>query len=82
MNLRLFSIALLISAHPLMSLASANNIKLNSGDFVSAEKITPEGETLVSVKLSKSGKAKFKKLNTEAVNQEVLAAIHDTSTGY
>lgn len=82
MNLRLFSIALLISAHPLLAAASAANISLNSGDFVSAEKITRDGETLVSVKLSKSGKAKFKKLNAEAVNQEIHADIAGVSTDF
>jgi len=63
MNLRQFSMALMISALPLVVSAGSSTISLNKGDFVSAEKISRNGETLVSVKLSKSGKAKFKKLN-------------------
>lgn len=81
MNLRLFTIALLISALP--SLSSANSaISLNKGDFVAAEKISRDGETLVSVKLSKSGKAKFKKLNENAVNKDVHAEIAGLSSDF
>lgn len=74
MNLRLFSIALLMSALPSLSGASSA-ISLNRGDFVAAERVTPEGETVVSVRLSKSGKAKFKKLNEHAAGQNVHAEI-------
>lgn len=63
MNLRLFSIALLVSAFPIFAQAESAGISLNKGDFLSAEKITNDGESVVSVKLSKSGKAKLKKLN-------------------
>lgn len=60
MNKRLFSIALLISALP----AFAGDIsKLNEGDFIAMEKVKKNGESIISVKLSKSGKAKIKKLN-------------------
>ena len=61
MNIRLFSIALLVSALPLFAESPA--ISLNEGDFLSAEQVSHDGETVVRVKLSKSGKAKFKKLN-------------------
>lgn len=74
MNLRQYTIALLISALPLLVLADAK-ITLNSGDFIAAEKISKDGETILSVKLSKSGKAKFKKLNKSSLNQDVRSQI-------
>lgn len=70
MNLRHFSIALLISAIPLLATADAG-ISLNKGDFVAAEKISRNGEAIISVKLSKSGKAKLKRWNERAVNKEI-----------
>ena len=79
MNLRLFSIAILISALP--SFASAG-LSLNAGDFRAAEKISRDGDTVVRVKLSKSGKAKFKKLNRQAVNEEVDAEIAGVSSRF
>lgn len=63
MNLRMFSIALMASAIPLAALAQAG-ITLDKGDFLSAQKNKRNGETIVSVKLSKSGKAKLKRLHT------------------
>ena len=81
MNLRLFSIAVLISALPILT--SANSaISLNKGDFIAAERVSKDGETIISVKLSKSGKAKFKKLNENAVNQEVHAEIAGVSSNF
>src|SRR5665213_1554708 len=81
MNLRLFSIALLISALP--SLSSAGEvISLNKGDFIAAEKISKEGETVISVKLSKSGKAKFKKLNEQSVNSGIHAEVARVSSDF
>ena len=62
MNLRQFSMAILISALPLMSYAESG-IHFNEGDFKSAKRITRDGETLLRLKLSKSGKAKLKKAN-------------------
>ncbi len=70
MNLRLFSVALLVSALPFLAHAEASGLKLNQGDFVSAERVSENGETVLSVKLSKSGKAKFKKLGGH-LNQEL-----------
>ncbi len=61
MNLRLYSIALLISALPTLAFAGTQTV-LNEGDFVAAERRTPEGQTVLKLKLSKSGKAKLKKL--------------------
>jgi hypothetical protein len=66
-NLSQYSIAFLISALPTLALADAS-ISLNKGDFIAAEKLSSNGETVVRLKLSKSGKAKFKKLNQHAVN--------------
>jgi hypothetical protein len=71
MNLRLFTIALLISALPAISSADPA-VSLNKGDFIAAEKVTRDGETIVSVRLSKSGKAKIKKLG----NKDVGKAVH------
>ncbi|MGE0632279.1 MAG: hypothetical protein AB7O96_07715 [Pseudobdellovibrionaceae bacterium] len=74
MNLRQFSIALLISALPVF--ASANpSITFNKGDFVSANSISRNGETVLSIKLSKSGKAKVKKLNQISAAQNIHAEI-------
>lgn len=74
MNLRLYSIALLISALPTLVLADTA-ISLDKGDFVAAERVSPSGETLIQVKLSKSGKAKFKKLNHGSVGEEIHSQI-------
>ncbi|WP_413290531.1 hypothetical protein [Bdellovibrio sp. HCB337] len=82
MNLRQFSMAILISALPLIVDASASTISLNKEDFVAAEKISRNGETLVSVKLSKSGKAKFKKLNKLSQGNEVHSEIGGVSTDF
>jgi len=78
MNIRLFTLALLTSTLP--SLASAASF--NKGDFIAAEKLTPHGETVVSLKLSKSGKAKLKKLNAESVGQPVHSEIGGVATDF
>lgn len=67
--------ALLISALPITALAAAHKISLDKGDFIAAEKITKSGKTIVSVKLSKSGKAKFKKLNKQAEVHADIAGV-------
>ncbi|HAZ12995.1 MAG: hypothetical protein A2X86_09405 [Bdellovibrionales bacterium GWA2_49_15] len=78
MNIRLFSMAVLVSALPLF----ASELSLNKGDFISAERVTRSGETIVSVKLSKSGKAKFKKLNASSVNKEIHAEIAGVESNF
>lgn len=75
MNIRLFSIALLVSALPLLASAELPAVSLNKGDFLSAERISRDRGTFVNVKLSKSGKAKFKKLNRNSINKEVHSEI-------
>ena len=65
MNIRLYSLGLLISAIPLFAQAEAAGISLNKGDFTSIERQNDDGETTLNVKLSKSGKAKLKKLKTQ-----------------
>jgi hypothetical protein len=75
MNIRLFSIALLVSGLPLFTFAEGTEISLNRGDFVAAERLSQNGETPMRVKLSKSGKAKFKKLNESAIGREVQASL-------
>jgi hypothetical protein len=70
MNLKLFSIALMASAIPFATLAQAG-IKLDESDFLSAQRIQRNGDTIVSVKLSKSGKAKLRKLSHNHVSKEV-----------
>src|SRR4051812_26855180 len=79
MNARLFSIGLLLSALPLFAHAG---ITLNKGDFLSAERVNRDGEVLVQVKLSKSGKAKFKKLNASSASKEVHAEIAGVITDF
>lgn len=77
MNLRLFSMALLVSALPQLALAG-HEVSFNSGDFLAAEKVSRDGQTVVSVKLSKSGKAKIKKLKPEQkVHTEVAGVERD-----
>jgi hypothetical protein len=71
MNLRLFSMAVLVSALPMISQAQASRLSLNHGDFVAAGVAVQEGEAVVKVKLSKSGKAKLKKLNAESFLTEI-----------
>ena len=61
MNLRHFSMALLISALPL-SLSAEQASKFNEGDFKVVEKQADGVEPELKVKLSKSGKAKLKRL--------------------
>lgn len=75
MNLRHYSIALLISALPIFALAQTHGISLGASDFKSAETITKNGESIVKVRLSKSGKAKFKKLNELKTLNEVDSEI-------
>jgi hypothetical protein len=57
-------------------------ISFNKGDFVAAETVSKEGETIVSAKLSKSGKAKIKKLNKQAVNQQVHADVAGVTSNF
>jgi hypothetical protein len=75
MNLRSFSAMLLVSALPFLALAESAGFALDKGDFVSAEKILKNGETIVSVKLSKSGKAKFRKLNQASGDKMIHADV-------
>ncbi len=74
MNLRLFSIALLISALPAGVYADPS-IHLNKGDFIAAEKVSKDGETVLAVKLSKSGKAKLRKVKKQRAQKVVLSDI-------
>jgi hypothetical protein len=82
MNIRLFSIAILISALPHLAQADAAKISLNHGDFVAAERTTRNGETLVRVRLSKSGKAKFKKLNEQTVDRQIHSEIAGVESNF
>ncbi len=66
MNIRSFSMALLVSALPHLGTAETIN-SFNERDFISAQKLNAEGEMIFSLKLSKSGKAKLKKLKVESV---------------
>lgn len=81
MNLRHFSIALLISALPSLSYAEGK-ISFTKEDFKSAERVTRNGEVIVNVKLSKSGKAKLKKLNKTAVDKEIHSEIGGVTTDF
>lgn len=65
MNKRLFSIALMVSAIPMIVFADGRTISLNKEDFTAAERVSPTGETLVKLKLSKSGKAKINRASKD-----------------
>lgn len=81
MNLRLFTVALLISALP--SLSSADPaISFTKEDFKAAERISKNGETIISVKLSKSGKAKIKKFNEGTGSKEVHTEIAGVASDF
>lgn len=60
MNKKTFAIALMASALPMLANASSVS-SLNKGDFVSSEK-NRNGRTVVNLKLSKSGKAKLRRM--------------------
>ncbi|MGZ3656999.1 MAG: hypothetical protein ACXVB9_08030 [Bdellovibrionota bacterium] len=81
MNLRIFTFALLVSGLPLVAHAGSG-VLLGKGDFKSALKIDHNGELLVSVKLSKSGKSKIRKLNETSVGSEVQAEIGGVTTHF
>ena len=81
MNHRLFTIALLVSALPLFAAADVS-VSLNKGDFVAAERLSRNGETIVSVKLSKSVKAKFKKLNADSTAKTVHSEIGGVASDF
>lgn len=63
MNIRLFTVALLASSLPLAAQAGTKKLSLDKGDFISEDYAMEEGEATVKVKLSKSGKAKLRKLH-------------------
>jgi hypothetical protein len=75
MNLRTFTIAMLISAMPVTVLGDGKEISLAKEDFISATQVTQDGETIVSAKLSKSGKAKLRKINKLSADQTISADI-------
>lgn len=62
MNLRLLSLLVLASAMPMNVSAGSSRVSLNEGDFLSAQRSTRHGGAVVKVRLSKSGKAKLRKL--------------------
>jgi hypothetical protein len=72
MNLKQFSIALLISALPLSVMGQAR-VQFQHQDFKAAERVNEEGQTVLKVKLSKSGKAKLKRLKQNDVMETELA---------
>jgi hypothetical protein len=71
MNLKQFSIALLISALPLSVMGQAR-VQFQHQDFKAAERVNEEGQTVLKVKLSKSGKAKLKRLKQNDVMETEL----------
>lgn len=62
MNKRLFTIALLISTLPIFSQAQSLGVHFNEGDFKVTPSHSPIDDSDMHLKLSKSGKAKIKKL--------------------
>ena len=81
MNLRLFSIALLISAIPTLSFADSTII-LTKEDFKAAQKISRHGDVLIRIKLSKSGKAKMKKLDDDSIPKKFHVEISGTASDF
>jgi len=63
MNKKTFSIALMAYALPLLANAGPA-AALNRGDFISSERPGRNGNTVVSVRLSKSGKAKLRRMQS------------------
>ncbi|MBS1958456.1 MAG: hypothetical protein JST80_03200 [Bdellovibrionales bacterium] len=82
MNIRSFTVAVLLSAVPMSVRAGTRQISLTQGDFVSARAVSRNGNTLIRAKLSKSGRAKFKKLNQDSVNQPVHAKIGGVTSDF
>jgi len=82
MNLQIFTFALLVSGLPILAHAGDSTAELNRGDFKSARKVDHNGELVVSVKLSKSGKSKIRKLNETAVGSEIHAEIGGVATHF
>ena len=82
MSPKLFSIALLASLLPGAVQAGTQRISLDRGDFLSASRVSRHGETVLRVKLSKSGKAKLRRLNQEAVGEKVHAEIAGVATDF
>jgi hypothetical protein len=78
MNTRVFSLALMLSL-PLIARA---DVTLEKGDFTRATKISKDGETVVSAKLSKSGKSKLRKLNAASVGRNVHAEIGGVTSDF
>ena len=66
MNIKQFSLALLASALPLSAIGQSH-VKFSQQDFKAAESVDQNGQTVLKVKLSKSGKAKLKKLQKDDV---------------
>ncbi len=82
MNLCTFTIAMLISAMPVTVMADGKEISFAKEDFISATQITKDGETIVSAKLSKSGKAKLKKINKLAADQTVRTEMGSVQSDF
>lgn len=72
MNIKQFSLAILISALPLSAIGQTE-VQFQEQDFKAAERVSDSGETVLKVKLSKSGKAKLKKLKQGDLLQTHLA---------
>ncbi|NUM59868.1 MAG: hypothetical protein HUU56_14610 [Bdellovibrionaceae bacterium] len=57
-------------------------MSFNKGDFVSANSISRNGEILLIVKLSKSGKAKIRKLNQNSVDKNIHTEIAGVTSDF
>jgi preprotein translocase subunit SecD len=79
MNIRNYSIALLISALP-VSINASQLTEFNHSDFKAVERTHPDGETTLKIKLSKSGKAKVKKYNADHVGEKVKFQFSSTTS--
>jgi hypothetical protein len=73
MNKRTFALSVLLSLVPV--LAAAGSVTFDKGDFLSARRTTRDGKVLVSLKLSKSGKAKVRLLQKDETIHAELGGV-------
>lgn len=65
MNKTFFTLAVLVSAVPNLAMANERGIAFGRSDFLSAKPMERGGEIFANIKLSKSGKAKLRRLGID-----------------
>src|SRR4051812_5335356 len=81
MNRKLLVGLFLCAALPVWATASSA-LTLLKGDFRAAEAIQRNGETLVSARLSESGKEKFHEWNKNAIGKSIHCEVGGVSTDF